>query len=84
MTEFREWDWPPYPERHGARRRTSQPVLDLNIQVTRGAGSRKRSLYDRILTGYLGALRIVAGAVAGAIIAVAIWAIATIIRGEAP
>jgi hypothetical protein len=46
MTEFREWDWPPYPERHGARRRrrTSQPVLDL--QVTRGAGSRKRSLYD--------------------------------------
>jgi hypothetical protein len=68
MTEFREWDWPPYSERHGARRHgyrsgpdRSQPVLDLHVQVA-AAGDRKRSLYDRILAGYLGALRIVAGA----------------------
>jgi hypothetical protein len=58
-TEFREWDWPPYSERHSARRRgyrsepdRSQPVLDLHI--TRGAaGYRKRSLYDRFLAAYL-------------------------------
>jgi hypothetical protein len=88
-SEFREWDWPPYSERHGAGRRgyrsgpdRSQPVLDLHIQVTRGAaGDRKRSLRDRIMAGYvrvmIGAAKIIVGALCGLVVALAI---ATIIR----
>ena len=78
MTEFREWDWPSYPERHGASRRgyrsgpdRSQPVLDLHA-----AGDRKRSLRDRIMAGYLrvmvAAAKIIVGAVCGLVVALAI------------
>ena len=85
MTEFREWDWPPYPERHPAGRRTSQPVLDLHIRVTRAPPSdRKRSLRDRILAGYVrvmvGAAKIIIGTVGGLIVALAIWFVVTVIR----
>jgi hypothetical protein len=91
-SEFREWDWPPYPERHGASRRgyrsgpdRSQPVLDLHVQVTRGAaGYRKRSLYDRFLSAYarviIGALRIVVGAALGVAVVLAAWFVVTVIR----
>jgi len=61
MSEWKEWDFPPHRQavscQHGtetASRRTRQPVLDLHVQVTRGAaGDRKRSLYDRFLAAYL-------------------------------
>jgi hypothetical protein len=89
MTEFREWDWPPYPERHGAGRRTSQPVLDLHIQVKQGAaGNRNCSLHERILAGYVrvmvGAAKIIIGAVGGLIVAVAIWFVVTILTLPRP
>jgi hypothetical protein len=89
MTEFREWDWPPYPERHRAGRRASQPVLDLHVQVTRGAaGDRKRSLRDRIMAGYLrvmvAAAKIIVGAVGGLVVALAIWFIVTLLTLPKP
>jgi hypothetical protein len=66
-------------------------VLDLDIQVTRGAAgdrSPRKRARDRFLSAYaramVGAAKITIGAACGVVIAVAIWAIATIIRGEAP
>ena len=86
MSEWREWDWPPYPERHRASRRTTQPILDLHINV-RGARSEyrpRRTLYDRFLAGYLrlliAAARIGIGAALGVAVVVAIWFVVTVIR----
>jgi hypothetical protein len=50
-TEFREWDWPPYPERHRAGRRADRPTLDLNIQVTQASARYRRPLRDRFRAG---------------------------------
>jgi hypothetical protein len=87
MSEFREWDWPPYPERHGARRRTrtSQPVLDLNIQVTGGdRPPPRRALRYRYMAGLarvvVGVVKIGLGAAVGVAVVLAIWFGATVIR----
>jgi hypothetical protein len=82
MSEWREWDFPPYSERHGARRRDrsgpdrSQPILDLQLQVRGARGdrpARRRTLRYHILAELLAALRIGIGAVCGLILAGAIW-----------
>ena len=71
-------------ERHRAGRRTSQPVLDLHINVRAG-----RTLYDRFMSIFarvmVGATKIIVGAVGGRlIVALVIWFVVTILTLPRP
>jgi hypothetical protein len=79
MSEWREWDLP--PDRHRASRRSAR------VHVTPGASNRppqKRPLWDRIISAYgrvmIEAIKIIVGALAGVVVAAALWLLVAIIR----
>jgi hypothetical protein len=85
LTEFREWDRPPYPERHVA------PVSRCSIYTSKSRAApaaRSAPLRDRFLAGYVrvmvGATKIIVGAARGLIVALVIWFVVTILTLPRP
>jgi hypothetical protein len=80
MTEFREWDWPPYPERAG--RRTRPSVVPTRIESPSIVPTPAPSIRERFLAviarGMVATTRFTIGFAVGVAIVVAILLIVTV------